>query len=86
MSSETTDFTEKENIRCWNSTLQGMFQWTLRFNISINDTGKTKHAKEVVGVRAEKREDFVQKISYCWVTLKHVVIQNGMKVCNMRWK
>lgn len=62
MCSETTGVIEKENIGCWNSVLQGMFQGTIGFNISINDTGKTKRAKnKVVGVRAVKREDFVQK-------------------------
>lgn len=56
MCSETTDVIEKENIGCWNSVLQGMFQGTIGFNISINDTGKTKRAKnKVVGVRAVKR-------------------------------
>lgn len=38
---------------------------------------------KVVGVKADKR-GFHAKIPYCWVTLKHVVIQNGMKVYNMK--
>lgn len=59
MCSETTDVVEKENIRWW--VLQGMFRGTIGFNISVNDTGKTKHAKKVVGVRADKIKYFIQK-------------------------
>lgn len=45
----------KKKILCWNSILQEMFQGTIGFSISVNDTGKKKHAKKVVGVRADKR-------------------------------
>lgn len=55
MCSETTDVTEKQNIGCWNSVLQGMFQGTIRFDIFIEDTSKIKYAKKGVGVRADIR-------------------------------
>lgn len=32
-----------------------MLQGTIGFNISVNDTGKTKHTKKVVGFRADRR-------------------------------
>lgn len=43
MSKENTDVIEKENIRCRNNVLQGMFWGAILFNIFMNDTGTKKY-------------------------------------------